>query len=96
MLFYVLEWFFETGRDINFEQMSKEVLADTLRLFYPVARQKLNPNNPDENPKPYARQSLINIQSSINRHLQLPPYNITWDIMNDSDFNAANKVFNGQ
>ena len=30
----------EIGHDVKFEEMSKNVLADTLRAFYPSARQK--------------------------------------------------------
>ena len=77
--------------DTEFEQMSKEVLADTLREFYPSARQV--PQDEEEEGKSYAKQSLINIHSAINRHLQLPPYNKTWDLMKDKEFLAANKVF---
>ena len=30
----------ETGHDVKFEEISKEVLAETLQKFYPSARQK--------------------------------------------------------
>ena len=89
----ILEWLRETGRDENFEEMSKTGLADTLCLFYPSVRQK--PTTPDEKPKTYAKQSFVNIRSSINRHLQLPPFNHTWDITKDSEFKTANKSFSG-
>ena len=56
----------ETGHDTEFKHMSKEVLAETLRKFYPAARQK--PTNEDDEPKPYAKQPLVNIHSSINRY----------------------------
>ena len=77
----------------NFEEMSKEELADALRKFYPSARQSTKDG---EEGKPYAKQSLINICSGINRHLQLLPFNKTWDLMNDRDFIAANRVFKGK
>ena len=43
----------------------------------------------------YQKQSLVNIRSVINRHLQLPPFNRTWDLVKDSDFQQANRVFSG-
>ena len=73
--------------------MSKQVLADTLREFYPSVRQ--SPENNESEGKPYAKQSLINIRSALNRHIQLPPYNMTWDLMKDLEFLPANKVFKG-
>lgn len=85
--YLIPEWLREDGRDENFEEMSKEVLADTLRVFYPSARQV--------NSQPYQKQSLVNIRSAINRHLTLPPYNKTWNIMRDPEFIAANKTFAG-
>ena len=42
------------------------------------------------------RNTLVNIRLSINRHLQLPPYNKTWDLMKVSEFKSANKVFGGK
>ena len=74
--------------------MSKEVLADVLREFYPSVRQV--PHKGESTGKTYAKQSLINIRSAINRYLQLPPHNKTWDLMGDREFLAANKVFKGQ
>ena len=76
-----------------FEDMPKEQLAEVLREFYPSARQTVK--GQDEG-KPYAKQSLINIRSAINRHLQLPPHNKPWNIMNDKEFLAANRVFKGK
>ena len=79
--------------DPQFESYNKEQLADVLREFYPSARQTTK--HGDDEGKPYAKQSLINIRSGINRHLQLPPHNKTWDLMQDRDFLAANRVFKG-
>lgn len=56
LFLFNIEWLLETRHDVNFEEMSKEVLADTLRTFYPSARQK-ETNEKDE-PKPYAKQSI--------------------------------------
>ena len=71
LLIFFTEWLHTTGRDQNFEQMDKEVLAETLHIFYPYARQK--PKQDSAECLPYQKQSLINICSAINRHLQLPP-----------------------
>ena len=79
--------------DVHFEKMSKEVLADTLHEFYPSTRQA--PEKAEHIGKPYVKQSLINIRSSINRFLQLPPHNKPWHLMKDKEFLAANRVFKG-
>ena len=73
--------------------MSKSELAEILQEFYPSARQT---SKDDNEGKPYAKQSLINIHSAINWHLQLPPHNKPWDIMNDKEFLVANCVFKGK
>lgn len=81
------DWLVETGRDKNFKQMDKEVLAETLKLFYPSARQR----NGDR----CLKQALINLRSGLNRHLSLPPFNRPWNLMHDKEFHLANKVFAG-
>ena len=43
----------ETGRDTNFEQMDKQTLADTLKIFYPAARQKKQ--DEENKPKLYSK-----------------------------------------
>lgn len=83
----ISDWLFKTGRDPNFEQASKEVLAATLRIFYPSIKQA--------NGKPYQKQTLINLRSSINRHLSLPPHHKNWDLITDPAFKSANTVFTG-
>lgn len=67
--------------------MGKEVLGDTLKLFYPAAHQ--------QNGERYSKQALINIRSGLNRHLTLPPHNKPWNLMHDREFQHANKVFSG-
>ena len=89
----VSEWLHWTGLDVKFEEMSKETLANTLREFYPSASQSPTAGQPEG--KPYAKQSLINIRSAISKHLQLPPHNKPWDLMNDKEFLLANCVFKG-
>ena len=41
------------------------------------------------------KQSLINIHLAISHHLQMPPHNKQWDLMQDKGFFAANRVFKG-
>ena len=89
----ILDWLFSEGLDVQFEEMDKTNLAEILRRFYPSARQK---SDDDNEGKSYAKQSFINIRSAINRHLQLPPHNKTWDLVEDSEFKAANRVFSGK
>ena len=79
--------------DTKFEDMSKEDLGEALRQLYPSARQTQKEGESEG--KPYTKQSLINIRSGINRHLQLPPNSKTWDLMQDRVFMAANRVFRG-
>ena len=45
------------GLDPQFEEMSKEVLAETLCKFYPSAQQK--PTNDSEDPKSYAFKQFL-------------------------------------
>lgn len=80
-----LEWLLETGRDTNFTEMDKQVLADTLKIFYPSARQ--------QNSERYSKQALINLRSGLNWHLTLPPFNKPWNLMHNKEFHLANKVF---
>ena len=42
--------------------------------------------------KMYSRSALIGIRSSINRHLQSPPYNRSLNISTDESFMSANQV----
>ena len=44
---------------------------------------------------PYSKSGMINLHAGINRYLQNPPFNHTFDIMNDAIFLPANKVFTG-
>ena len=74
--------------------MSKENLAATLRIFYPSARQKPRKDSQEEG-EHYQNQSLINIHSVLNCHLQMPSFNRTWDLMRDKEFRPANRAFAG-
>ena len=53
-MFLLSDWLAWKGLDIQFEEMSRQTLADTLREFYPLVRQ--NPENKHSEGKPYAKQ----------------------------------------
>ena len=80
---------------MEFGKISKEDLPETLRLFYPSARQRPKKGSTEELGPHYQRQSLVYIRSAINCYLQIPPFNHTWDLMKDKEFKCANKVFSG-
>ena len=90
--FIILEWLYKKGHDVQFVGMSKEVLAAALQRFYTTVRQK---KSDESEGKCYAKQSLVNIRSALNRHLQDPLFNKTWDLIHDNEFKSANKVFLG-
>ena len=72
---------------MNFEEYSKKELASLLLEYYPSIRNK--------NGEKYAIQTLVNARSGINRYLNLPPFNSDWNLMIDSEFHHANKIFKG-
>ena len=45
--------------------------------------------------KRYSKSGMINLQSGINRHLQLPPHNRIINIMHNEEFQNANTTFKG-
>ena len=51
------EWLEEKGYNTNFEELTKEQLAEILRLFYPSARQKPKKGSTEDfgPPPPYNR-----------------------------------------
>ena len=44
----------------------------------------------------YSRSSLIGIRAAIQRHLESPPFNVTYSIISDTIFKPANLVFTGR
>ena len=70
--------------DSNFEDYTKEKLANTLREFYPSVRQSTKEGESEG--KSYAKQSLINIRTGINKHLQLPLNNKMWELMQETSW----------
>ena len=79
---FIVEWLQKKGKNKSFETYPKEELTETLHQFYPSARQKPKPGQEEGNR--YSKQSLINIRSALNRNLQLPLQNFTWDLMHDT------------
>ena len=73
--------------DTNFETLPDEQLAELLREFFPSARSKHG--------KRYSNSGLINLQSGINRHLQLSLHNRIINIMHNDQFQNANTTFKG-
>ena len=74
--------------DQKFEDLPKEELAELLKRFYGTVLSK--------NGKQYSKSCLINIHSGINRHLVNPPHKKTINLMEDTEFLQANKVFTGR
>ena len=61
--------------------MDKKNLAEIPHRFYPSARQKPEDDKIEWN-------HVQSSRSAINRHLQLPPFNKTWDLVKDNEFKA--------
>ena len=81
---FIVEWLSERGQNTDFENLSKEDLDALLTTFYAEARTVAG--------KMYSRSALIGIRSSINRHLQSPPYNRSLNISTDESFMSSNQV----
>ena len=75
-------------KDVNFEKLDPSELSTLLRQFYAEVRTKNN--------APYSRSSLIGLRAAIQRHLESPPYNVTFNIITDNVFKPANIVFSGR
>ena len=68
----LIEWLQDNKMDPNFEEYPKEKLAEMLRQFYSSARKQTISEDQEEG-EVYQKQSLVNIRSAINQHLQNPP-----------------------
>ena len=69
----------------KFEDLSVDNLAQLLRQFYGTVLSK--------NGKEYSKSGMINLRSGLNCYLHAPPYNKSYDLMNDRIFTQANLVF---
>ena len=72
----------------HFKNLPVEKLAQLLRQFYGTVLSK--------NGKEYSKSGLVNLRSGLNWHLHAPPFNKSFDLMNDRIFTKANLVFNGR
>ena len=71
--------------DINFENFTAEMLADTLSTFYFNAR--------TVDGQMYKSLSSEGLRHGLNRVLQGPPNNRNIDIIKDPEFRGANDIF---
>ena len=73
---YCLEWHKETFNQhmLNFEEVSKDELAEKLRKFYceatPKPAEQRTKTLPQHQVNEYYRNTMTNIRSAINRHLK--------------------------
>ena len=72
---------------LNIESFPKKELAYLLERFYPSVQTKSG--------SVYAKQTLVNIRSGLNRYLTMPPFNYDWNLMSDKEFKQANKILTG-
>ena len=84
---YISDYLKEKGKDVNFEELPVPDLATCLREFYA----SIHPRDGSK----YSKSGFVNIRSSINRHLNSPPYNREINIMRDKQFTNVNQVFTG-
>ncbi|XP_006823554.1 uncharacterized protein LOC102801427 [Saccoglossus kowalevskii] len=81
------DWLRSTGKNPEFEHLSVEDLNNVLRQFYAEMRSQAG--------EKYGRSSLGAVRAAINRLINSPPYNRNLNIMQDREFNTANKTFKG-
>lgn len=85
--FIHLDWLSQKKKSMNFEELSSDDLAKELRCFNADAR--------TENGNQYSKSALVSIRAGINRHLTIPPYSCTINIMKDKEFMSSNHVLIG-
>jgi hypothetical protein len=88
MIFLFLDWLNETGRGQSFEGLPVTDLAEMLAMFYAAV-------SPQNDAKSYSKSCYTGIRSSINRHINSPPFTRNINIMTDVEFTRANHVFVG-
>ena len=75
------------GKDEQFEELDATELAENLKSFYAEVR--------DKEGHRYSHSTLTGIRAGLNRHIKMPPFNRTFDIIRDTSFIQANHVFDG-
>lgn len=86
-MLFLADWLITEQKDTNFESLPDTLLAEILRQFFAEVRNKEG--------KPYSKSGMVNITSGLNRYLQSHPHNRIINLMNDKQFQNANKVFTG-
>lgn len=87
IIFLFSDWLISRNKDPAFEELPDEILAGILRQFFAEVRQKTG--------KTYSKSAMVNLRSGINRYLQNLPNNRIINLMHNSAFQNANKVFIG-
>ncbi|KAK3083534.1 hypothetical protein FSP39_024893, partial [Pinctada imbricata] len=90
-------WCLETGMDVNMTTITPTELATILTRFYcevrPVQSENRLGSMPQVQAEEYHKSSMKALRNAINRYIQDIGRNV--DIVRDSDFKVANRVFNG-
>ena len=81
------DWLLENSLDISFESLEPRELDALLAQFY-VELRKVDG-------KYYSKVSYTSIRAAIQRHLQNPPWNVTYTILSDAIFLHSNQVLKG-
>ncbi|XP_077862421.1 uncharacterized protein LOC144344213 [Saccoglossus kowalevskii] len=78
-------WLIEKNEDTNFEFPPPDEIAAILRRLYAEARSR--------DGERYSKSSLSRMRAAINRCLNSPPYHRNINIIQDTEFKAANNIF---
>ena len=85
--FILSDWLIANDLPLDFENLKEDVLAVYLRRFYAEVRMK--------DGRQYSKKSMLAIRSALFRYLTQPPNNVTFNILTDTEFIAANNVLTG-
>ncbi|KAL1248946.1 hypothetical protein QQF64_022264 [Cirrhinus molitorella] len=80
-------WLREKQLTIDFKTVEKSELNPVLREFYGSIRTSKG--------ELYGISSYVGLRAGLNRFMNEPPINRAWNLMQDTDFRAANNVFKG-
>lgn len=80
-------WLKERNIKVDFETITKPELGSVLREFYATIRTAKGDM--------YGISSYAGLRAGLNRHINEPPVGRAWNLMQDTEFTAANNVFRG-
>lgn len=80
-------WLKERQQSIDFKTIAKTTLASTLREFYATIRTSKGDM--------YGISSYAGLRAGLNRHINESPFSRAWNLMQDTEFTAANNMFKG-